>query len=257
MIFGRQAVQHEIQTQIQGLIGTGGASQIGAMVKNAGQHASTGIIGAILGIIALVAGASGAFSQLQSSLNQVWHVKPDPRTGGVKNFIAHRILSLGMILAIAFLLIVSLAVSAALSAFGHYVSSFLPHALSGPVLTAIWFVVSLIIIAALFAAIFKVLPDAKIASRDVWVGAGFTAILFTIGKFLIGMYLGHSSTATAYGAAGSFVLIVLWIYYSSLIVLFGAELTAVWSEAYSGGVKPKSGAVKVVSEEKIPPQRAA
>jgi membrane protein len=257
LIFGREAVQRQIQTQIQGLIGTGAASQIGALVQNAGRHASTGVAGAILGIIALVAGASGAFTQLQSSLNKVWHVKPDPRAGGVKNFIGQRVLSLGMVLAVAFLLIVSLAVSAALAAFGHYLSSFLPGFLSGPILTAIWFIVTLVILTALFAAMFKVLPDAKIEWRDVWVGAGITAILFSIGKFLIGMYLGHSGTATAYGEAGSFVLIVLWIYYSSVILLFGAELTGIWSEAYSGGVQPDSGAVKVVTEEKLPPQLAS
>jgi membrane protein len=257
LVFGRQAVQHEIQTQIQGLIGQGAAREISAMVKNAGQQSSTGILGGILGVIALVVGATGAFSQLQSSLNGVWHVKPDPRAGGVRNFITHRILSLGMIMAIAFLLLVSLAISAALSAFGDFLSGFLPHGFSGPLLLVIAFVVSLAVVAALFAAMFKVLPDAAIDWRDVWIGAGITAVLFTTGKFLIGMYLGQSGTASAYGAAGSFVLIVLWIYYSSLIVLFGAELAAVRAELHSGAVQPKPGAVRVEVQEKIKPQRAA
>jgi membrane protein len=113
------------------------------------------------------------------------------------------------------------------------------------------FTVSLVIIAALFAAIFKVLPDSNIEWRDVCIGAGLTALLFTIGKFLIGMYLGHSGIASAYGAAGSFVLIVLWIYYSSLIFLFGAELTAAWTELHSGGIQPKPGAVRVETEERM------
>jgi membrane protein len=214
-------------------------------------------VSAALGIIALIAGATGAFGQLQSSLNTIWHVKPDPRVGGVKNFVGHRILSLGMILAIAFLLLVSLAVSAALSAFGGFLSGFLPQGFSGAVLHGVEILVSLGIVAALFAAMFKVLPDAKIRWRDVWIGAFITAILFTVGKFLIGLYLGHSGAATAYGAAGSLVLIVLWINYSSLIFLFGAEFTAVWAETHSGTVQPKPGAVKVVTEEKLSPQQAA
>jgi membrane protein len=257
LVFGRDVVENEIQTQIQGLIGEGAATQVGTMVENAGQHSSTGVPGAVIGIIALAAGATGAFTQLQSSLNRVWHVKPDPRAGGVKNFIGSRILSLGMTLGVAFLLLVSLAVSAALSAFGHFASGFLPHGFSASALQAIGFVVSLVIVAVLFAAMFKVLPDAEIAWRDVWTGAGITAVLFTIGKFLIGMYLGHSGIASAYGAAGSFVLIVLWIYYSSLICLFGAEFTAVWASAHSGEAQPKPGAVRVEYEEQIRPIRAA
>jgi membrane protein len=257
LIFGRQAVQHEIQTQIQGLIGPGAASQIGAMVQNAGQHSSTGVLGAVLGILALVTGAIGAFTQLQSSLDRVWRVKPDPRAGGIKKFIGQRFLSLGMILVIGFLLLVSLVISAALSAFGDLISGFLPRGISGPILLAIGFITSLAVMTALFAAMFKVLPDAKIEWRDVWVGAAITAVLFTIGKFLIGMYLGHSGTASAYGTAGSLVLIVLWIYYSSLIVLFGAELTAACSEVYSGPVQPNRGPVKVSNEETIQPQEAA
>jgi len=257
LVFGHEAVRHEIQTQIEGLIGQGAATQVGAMVENAGQHSSTGGLSAALGIFALLAGATGAFTQLQSSLNRIWHVKPDPQAGGLKNFVGQRILSLSMTLAIAFLLLVSLAVSAALSAFGHFVSGFLPHGFSAPVLRAIGFAVSLVIVAMLFAAMFKILPDAKIEWRDVWTGAGITAILFTIGKFLIGMYLGHSGTASAYGAAGSFVLIVLWIYYSSLICLFGAELTAVWAAAHSGEARPKPGAVLVETVERIKPRRAA
>jgi membrane protein len=257
LIFGRAAAQGEIQGQIQGLIGSGAATQVSSMIKNAGDHSSTGIFGAALGMLALLAGATGAFAQLQSSLNRIWHVKPDPHAGGVKNFIGQRVLSLGMILAIAFLLLVSLAVSAALSAFGTFVSGFLPQGFSAPLLSAIEFVVSLVIIAALFAAIFKVLPDAQIEWGDVAIGAAATAILFTAGKFGIGMYLGHSGTANAYGAAGSFVLIVLWIYYSSLILLLGAELTAAWAGVHAGIVRPKSGAVRVEMEEHVKPQQAA
>jgi membrane protein len=147
-------------------------------------------------------------------------VKPDPRAGGVRNFIGHRIVSLRMILTIAFLLLVSLAVSAALSAFGDYIAHFLPEGFSGPLLMAIASIVSFSIITLLFAAIFKVLPDARIEWRDVWIGAAITALFFAIGKYLIGMYLLRSAIASTYGTAGSFVLLLVWIYYSSLILLF-------------------------------------
>ncbi|MBZ5586917.1 MAG: YihY/virulence factor BrkB family protein, partial [Acidobacteriia bacterium] len=254
LVFGRQAVQHEIQGQIQGLIGRGPASEVGSMVQSAGQHASTGVVGAALGIVALLFGATGAFSQLQSSLNLIWRVKPDPQAGGVKSFLSHRILSMGMILAIAFLLLVSLAVSAALSALGGFVAGLLPQGFSGPLLHGIEFIVSLAIVAALFAAMFAVLPDAKIRWRDVWLGAWITSVLFTVGKFLIGLYLGHSGAATAYGAAGSLVLVVLWIYYSSIILLLGAEFTEVWATR-NGAVQPKPGAVRV--QQTVEPRKAA
>lgn len=257
LIFRRQVVQDQITEQIQGLIGQGAATQVGAMVQNAGEHSSTGIVGAALGIIALLFGATGAFTQLQSSLDRVWRVKPDPKAGGIKNFIGQRVLSLGMILAIAFLLMVSLAVSAALSAFGSFLAGYLPSGFSGPVLQGLAQLGSLAIIAMLFAAMFKVMPDAKIGWRQAWTGAIITAVLFTVGKFLIGVYLGHSSAASAYGAAGSLVLIVLWIYYSSLILLLGAEFTVVRTEAKLGKIEPKPGAVKVHVEEIEHPRQAA
>jgi len=254
LVFGREAVRHQIQNQVEGLIGKGAGSQIGAMVQNAGQNPSAGVVGTVLGIVVLLVAATGAFSQLQSSLNRIWHVQPDPRTGGVKNFIGKRVLSLGMILGVAFLLLVSLIVSAALSSFDTFIEELLPRSFSGAVLTGLEFILSLAVITVLFAAMYKVLPDVEIRWRDVWFGAAITAVLFTIGKFLIGLYLGHSGTVSSYGAAGSLVLIVLWVYYSSLIVLFGAELTARWSEMRSGQVRPKPGAIKV-EEVKMAPSK--
>lgn len=257
-IFGRDLVQHQIQDQIQGLIGKGSAAEVGAMVESAGKHASTGVISAVLGVFLLLAGATGAFTQLQSSLNRIWRVKPDPHAGGIKAFVGVRVLSLGMILAVAFLLVVSLAASAAISALGTFMRGYLPQGISAALLQAIGFLASFLILAALFAAMFKVLPDARIQWGDVWIGAGLTSLLFTIGKTLIGIYLGHSGVASAYGAAGSFVLIVLWINYSALIFLLGAELTAAWSEAHARPAEPKPGAVRVNLEEKVePPPRAA
>jgi membrane protein len=249
MIFGREAVQTEITGQIQGMIGKGAATQVGSMIQNAGQHSSTGVVSAVVGFVALLAGATGAFTQLQSSLDRIWRVKPDPQAGGIKNFVGQRVLSLGMILAIAFLMIVSLAMSAALSAFGSWIATYLPRGFSGPMLQFLGQVASLLVLAAMFAAMFKVLPDALIAWRDAAVGGSITAVLFTAGKFLIGVYLGHSSTASAYGAAGSLILIVLWIYYSAIILLVGAEYTVVRYESRSGAARPKPGAVKVHVEE--------
>ena len=244
LVFGHDVVQHDIQSQIQGLIGPDAAREIAVIVEKAGQQSSSGIVGAALGIAALLVGATGAFSQIQTSLNRIWQVTPDPQAGGIRNFIGQRILSLGIVLALAFLLLVSLAVDAALSAFAGLLSAVLPDRLFGSLSVAIGFLIPLAAITALFAAIFKILPDARIAWRNVWIGAGITAILFTVGKFLIGLYLGGSGIASPYGAAGSFVLIVLWAYYSSIIFLFGAEFTDVWSEACSGPVQPKPGAVK-------------
>ena len=244
LVFGRAAVQQEIQQQIQSLIGSGAATEVGAMIASATHHSSNSVPSAILGLAALLFGASGVFAQLQSSLNQVWRVQPDPRTGGVKNFFAQRILSFGMILAFAFLLLVSLAITAAVAAFGSFISAHLPPWFSGPLLLSAGFLVSFSIVTVLFASIYKILPDAVIRWRDVWIGAAITSMLFTVGKFLIGFYLGRSGDANAYGAAGSLVLIALWVYYSSLVFFIGAEFTEVWEEVHSGQVLPKAGAVR-------------
>jgi membrane protein len=154
LVFGQEAVRGQIQQQIQSLIGGGAGTEVAIMVRSAGQHSSSGILGVAIGIIVLLFGATGVFIQLQSALNRIWHVKPDPHAGGIKNFITKRILSLGMIAGVAFLLLVSLAVSAALSAAGGVISGFLPPGFSAPLLHGIEFIVSLSIIAALFAAIF-------------------------------------------------------------------------------------------------------
>ncbi len=252
-VVGHEAAQARIQGQIQALIGASAGNQVGTIVAKAGQHSNSGIIGAIVGLIALLFGATSAFVQLQTSLNVIWRVKPDPKQGGVKNFITERLLSFGMVVSLGFLLLVSLAVSAALEGMGSVITSHLPQWLSKGVLHGFELVASVILIALLIAAIFKVLPDAEIKWRQVWLGAIGTALLFTAGKFLIGLYLGRSGAASVYGAAGSLILIVLWIYYSSLIVLFGAEFTKVLSERRGQVALPKEGAVRnepsIVSED--------
>jgi membrane protein len=198
------------------------------------------ILATLLGGLALAFGATGVFIQLQDALNTIWKVAPNPDKGLVHT-VRSRILSLAMIVVIGFLLLISLVISAALQALHTYFSTLLPG------LDLLWqlvnVVVSIIVISFLFAAVFKILPDAKIKWSDVWVGALATALLFSIGKYLIGLYLGQSSAASLYGAAGSLVLILLWVYYSSLIVFFGAEFTQIYARRSGSNIQPDTDAV--------------
>jgi membrane protein len=238
-------VRGGFEGQLQTLMGPTAGEQVRTIIQQAEQKPRNGALPTILGILGLIFGATGAFGQLQKTLNRAWNVEPDPNQGGLKNFLTKRLFSFGMILVVAFFLLVSLVVSAALTGMGSRLGSFLPAGLSGPLLEIINTVISLGVITLLFAAIFKVMPDAKIAWRSVWVGAGVTALLFVLGKFLIGFYLGQSNPGQAYGAAGSLAVLLLWIYYSSLILLFGAEFTETWAEQRGEGVKPEPGAVRV------------
>ncbi|HEY2013925.1 MAG TPA: YihY/virulence factor BrkB family protein [Bryobacteraceae bacterium] len=249
LIMGREAVQNQIQSQVQMLIGSGSAEQVKIMLTKATESQSGGVLGTIVGIVVLILGATGTFGSLQDALNKVWHVKPDPRAGGVKAFLGKRVVSFGMILGVAFLLLVSLALSAVLSAAGTWIGRFFPSWLSSSLLQVIGFVVSLVIISALFGAMFKILPDAELHWREVWVGAVVTGLLFSFGKLAIGLYIGKSATASAYGAAGSFVVIVVWLYYASLIMLFGAEFTKTWALEHGRLIEPEPGAVAVRKEE--------
>ena len=242
-------IREAITGQFEEMVGTEAAREVHTMIENANRPGSGGIATTVAGIAALLFGATGAFIQLQDALNRAWEVQPDPKQGGVKNFIVKRLFSFGMILAVAFLLLVSLVLSAALSAFGSMLSDLLPGEVSSVALWVVNFGLSLLIISVLFAAMFKILPDATIAWRDVWVGAIATALLFVAGKFGIGFYLGQSDPGQAYGAAGSLAILLLWIYYSGLILLFGAEFTQVWAERRGSGIQPETGAVQVVEEK--------
>lgn len=240
MVFDPAQVQEALQTQMGSLMGSAGADEVATIMQQAEQPGGRGLK-AILGIAAVTFGATGAFLQLQSALNRAWEVEPDPNAGGLKNFIFKRVLSLGMILGIAFLLLVSLALSAAITALGGVIGRIIPGA-NEVVLHIFNFLFSLVVITGLFGAIFKVLPDARIAWKDVWVGATFTALLFTIGKFGLGFYLGRSNPGEAFGAAGSLALVLVWIYYSSMIILFGAEFTQAWAMERGSGIEPEEGA---------------
>lgn len=245
-VFDPQQVQNTIQTQMGSLMGASGAQEIGTIINQAERPGGRGIK-AVLGVGALILGATGAFLQLQGALNRAWEVEPDPQQGGFKNFVFKRLLSLGMILGVAFLLLVSLALSAAVSAIGGVAGRLIPGA-SSAILFLFDTVITFVVVAGLFAAIFKVLPDARIAWKDALVGAVVTAGLFTLGKFGLGFYLGKSNPGEAFGAAGSLALVLVWIYYSSMIVLFGAEFTQQWAVNRGSGIEPEKGARRMADE---------
>jgi membrane protein len=243
-----QDIRGQLEVQMGALMGPTATEQIRTILAQLHQPGGKAL-GTVLSIAALVLGATGAFGQLQAALNRAWEVAPDPRAG-LKGFLVKRLFSFGMILTVAFLLLVSLILSAALSAFGGALGRMLPDGLSATLLQVVNLGVSFVVITALFAVIFKVLPDARVAWRDVWVGATVTALLFVIGKFLIGFYLGRSNPGQAFGAAGSLAVLFVWVYYSSMILLFGAEFTQAWVERNGNSIAPERGAVRVVEERK-------
>lgn len=252
-VFDPQQVQDAIQTHMGSLMGSEGAQEIGNIIRQAERPGGRGLK-AVTGVAALILGATGAFLQLQAALNRAWEVEPDPHAGGIRNFVFKRLLSLGMILGIAFLLLVSLALSAMVSAIGGVAGQLVPGA-SSAILFLFDTLITFVVITGLFGAIFKVLPDARIAWKDVWVGAGVTAGLFTVGKFALGFYLGRSNPGEAFGAAGSLALVLVWIYYSSMIVLFGAEFTQQWAVSRGCGIEPETGARRM-NDEVGDPSRA-
>jgi len=242
-------VKGGLEGQIQSMMGPTAGEQIRTIIQQADQKPHGGFIPTILGIVGLIFGATGALGQLQKSLNRAWNVEPDPGQGGIKSFLTKRVFSLGMLLVLAFFLLVSLVISTALTGIGSRMGGFLPSGVSAPMLEVLNLAVTLAVIVLLFAALFKVMPDAKISWRSVWVGATVTAVLFVLGKFLIGFYLGKSNPGQAYGAAGSLAVLLLWVYYSALILLFGAEFTETWAERRGEGIEPEPGAVRVRREK--------
>lgn len=240
-VWGEEAARGEIVGQFSGLMGRDAAATVEGIIERSSDQPKRGRAASLIGIGVLLFAALGVFEQLKSALNTVWDVKP--RTGaGVWSLIRSRLLSFAMVLVIAFLLVVSLVVSALLAAVGDWLAARMPGVpallyLVNTLTTPIAFTV-------LFAAMYKVLPDARIAWRDVWTGAAITAILFTIGKSLIAMYLGGSRTVTMFGAAGSLAFILLWVYYSATILLAGAEFTQVYSRWRGQPIVPAKHAVR-------------
>ena len=242
-VFGEQAAKGELVMQMQGLIGKEGAQLIQTAIENASQlDPSKGPIPTLINIVLLLSGASVIFGQLQQSLNRIWNVEPKPGNG-IIDFLRKRLLSFSIVLVIGFLLLVSLVISTILVILGNYLRDLVPG------FTYLWqllnFLVSFGIVTLLFALIFKILPDAKIAWKDVWMGAALTALLFDIGKFLLGFYLGKTSLASAYGAAGSLVIILTWVFYSAQILFLGAEFTQVYVRSGGKEIAPAEYAMRV------------
>lgn len=241
LVFGEEAASGQLAQQMQKMMGKEGADAIQLMLKNA-HKPGAGPIAALVGSVTLLFAASGVFGQLQDAMNTIWEVQPKPGRG-VWGFVQERFLSFTMVLGMGFLLLTSLVLSATVAATFHIVGDLAP--VLKPVLTFGDLLTSAVVVILLFALIFKILPDAQISWHDAWVGAGLTTALFLVGKALIGAYLGRSSYGSAYGAAGSLVVLVVWIYYSSQILFFGAEFTQVYANRYGSKIRPAKNAEPV------------
>ncbi len=228
-VLGEEAVQGELAAQLGGLLGREGAVAVQGLVASASEP-KEGILATAISIVMLVIGATTVFGELQSSLDRIWRVPAPPKESGIWNLLRTRFLSFGMVLGLGFLLLVSLVLSAGLAAFGTWWGS----AFSGweVLLQALNLLISFVLVTGMFAMIYKIMPRAAIAWRDVWVGAAVTALLFVVGKFAIGLYLGTSGVTSGFGAAGSLVVLLVWVYYSAQIFLLGAEFTWVFAHQY-------------------------
>jgi membrane protein len=241
LIADQAAAREEIISLVQRSINAEAAEVVGELIDNA-QKPTTGIISTIVGIITLILGAIGVFGNLQTSLDIIWDVDEDKtrKPAGIRGFIRDKLLSFGMIFVIGFLLLVSLVIGTILSALDDYLLSRWPAL--GILLQILSFVISFGVTTVLFAMIYKFLPHIRLAWRDVMIGAAFTALLFTIGRTLLAQYLGNSAATSAYGVAGAFVVILLWVNYSAQILLFGAEFTQVYARRRNPNIQAKPGA---------------
>lgn len=233
LAFGHEAAEGAIVDELGGLLGRDGARALQAMIRGAADRGS-GIAATVVGLVTLAVAATSVFAELQGSLNVIWKAAPSPRSA-VWDIVRVRLLSLSLIVALGFLLLVFLVVSAALTAFAGYLERVFPGL--DVLMRLINMAVSFAVTAALFAMVYKMLPDTRIAWGDVWIGAAVTALLFTVGKLLIGLYIGSSNVASTYGAAGALVVILIWVYYSAQIFLFGAEFAKVYAERYGTRVR--------------------
>ncbi|MEX2499391.1 MAG: YihY/virulence factor BrkB family protein [Wenzhouxiangellaceae bacterium] len=242
VILGPRAAEGQLLEQLRDVIGPEAAGAVETAVINS-QFDQSGWWPTLVGIGAVLIGATTVFAQMQNSLNAIWDVAPQPSRSGVWRFLKARLLSLTVVLAIGFVLLVSLALSVALRAVIVFADQWLP--MPGWIMVGVEIVVSLAVVTLLFAAMFKVLPDVVLSLRDVLLGGLVTALLFTLGRSLIAMYLANAATASTYGAAGSLALLLLWVNYSSLILLFGAAFTRAQFEARGNTIRPRFGAVRV------------
>ena len=247
-VFGADAASGYLYAQVSGLLGDEGGKAVQGMVESA-SSSGKGIIATVIGIVLLVVGATTVFAELQTDLDRIWKAPAATKSEGLWKLVRSRVLSLGLVVSIGFLLLVSLVVSSALAALGEWWGG----AFEGFkwLLQILNFVVSILVITVMFALMYKILPRVKIGWRDVWIGAGVTAVLFTIGKFLVGMYLGRAGVASSFGAAGSLAVLLVWVYYSAQIFLFGAEFTWVYAHrlgSRQGKDKPETAKESIATE---------
>lgn len=243
-----ETVRELLTGQVGALLGPRGAEQVLQLLRNASRPEMGGTA-AILGLLALLFGATTAFAHLQNALNTAWGVAPNPRRGDVLNFLLKRLISLAMVLGIAFFLLISLVIGAVIAAVGNLLSAFAPQWLSQQFLAVIDISLSLTIATLLFAALFQYLPDAVVRWRHALAGGFLTGILFSVGKAAIGLYIGRTDPGSVYGAAGSLVVILLWLYYTAVILFLGAEFTEVWATRRGHPIIPERGAVRVIKRE--------
>jgi membrane protein len=246
IFFGKDAVRGKLYYQLNGLIGSEAALQIQEIIQNI-EKSQLSTSGAVIGIIVLVFGATGVFSEIQDSINYIWSLKSKPRQGWLR-LIFNRLISFSLIVSLAFLLLVSLGIHAVVDLLHDNLKVYFNEA-TFYIFEGINYIVLFALISTLFAIIFKVLPDGVLKWKDAFVGAMFTALLFLIGKFFIGFYLGNSSIGVTYGAAAAIIIILLWVYYTSIILYFGAEFTKVYTLNFGSGIIPDKTAVFIVKQE--------
>lgn len=243
IFFGPEAVRGEIFGQINGLVGNEAAFQIQEMIKNV-RFSRDNSLAAVVGVVTLLIGASGVFSEIQDSINYIWGLKAKPKRGFMK-YLKNRLMSFSMIASMGFLLLVSLTINALIDLLSQQLEIYFPH-----LAVQLFYVINIMllfgIIAILFSIIFRTLPDGRVAFKDTLIGAGFTAFLFMVGKFAIGAYLGNTKIASTYGAAASIIIILLWVYYSAIILYFGAEFTKVYAIHFGKKIIPNKYAVHIL-----------
>lgn len=252
LVFGQEAAHGAIIEQLSNLVGEQSAAAIKDMIERA-EKPSTGLVSTLIAVVVLLSGAAGLFGQLKAALDTVWGVEAKEGRG-IWGFVKDNFLSFATMLGTAFLLLVSLLLSAGLAAMGKWFGNLLP--VPEAILQIVNFLLSFAVITGLFAMIFKILPEAHIAWPDVWMGAAITSFLFTIGKFAIGLYLGKSEVASGFGTAGSLVVMLVWVYYSAQILLFGAEFTQVYANRFGEHIQPSEDATVVSPNKATPPDRA-
>jgi membrane protein len=245
LLFGADAARGELVTEIEGLVGREGAEVVQTALKNSADT-QTGILSILISIVTLIIGSTIVFIELQDSLDMIWKVKPKPGRGLIKGLVKDRLQSFALVVASGFLLLVSLIINASINALSTYLQDKVD--LPFDLMQIINLILSLFILFVLFGLIYKVLPDVHINWGDVWVGALVTAGLFTLGKYLISLYLGTNTLGSTYGAAGSLVIFLLWVYYSSMILFLGAEFTQVYANKYGSGIRPTSKFMKYSNE---------